>query len=764
MKIKNVAIIAHVDHGKTTLVNKLIESGIKDKHHKLEDRILDSNDLEKERGITILAKNTAIYYKDHKINILDTPGHADFGGEVERIMHMVDGVLLVVDAFEGVMPQTRFVLSKALEKNIKPIVIINKVDRDAANPKKALDEVYDLFIDLGAEIEDLDFPVIYGSALKGIMGFEDNNINNDISIILDTIIKTIDEPKSDINKPFLFQPSLIDYNEYVGRMGIGKIYQGSVSVSDDVVAVRENDELVKFRVQKIYQNIGIEKVEVKEAYAGDIVSIAGLSDIMVGESINAINHKTKLPSIEIGNPTVEINFSTNNSPFVGRDGSNVTSTKLINRLKYESNKDVSLKVTTSDEKETWIVAGRGELHLSILIENMRREGFEFQVSKPRVVLKHENGKTLEPYELVYVEVPSETSGTVIEVLSERGAKLNKMNVNNNYTKMEYIAPSRSLIGFMTIFLTITKGYGIINHSFYSYKEVASNVNTERNNGVLIANMSGFATEYAIKRLEDRGVMFVEPRTEVYEGMIVGENNKQNDLVINITQERPLNNIRQAHKDQTVVLKRPKLLTLEQSLSFINNDELVEITPKTIRIRKKLLKEYERKRYNKIWYNIKKLGRMNYMKVAIGSDHAGYLMKENIKKHLESKNIEVVDLGAQSEESVDYPEFGKKVGEAVTSEPYDFGVVVCGTGIGISIAANKVKGVRAALVYDTNTARLAKEHNKANILAIGGRTTTFEDANDIIDAYMDAKFEERHQKRIDIISNLEEEKKWAKYIF
>lgn len=597
MKIKNVAIIAHVDHGKTTLVNKLIESSMTDKHQKLDDRILDSNELEKERGITILAKNTAIKYNDYKINILDTPGHADFGGEVERIMHMVDGVLLVVDAFESVMPQTRFVLSKALEKNIKPIVIINKVDRNLADPKRVLDEVYDLFIELGAEIEDLEFPVIYGSALKGIMGYSANEINSDVSIIFDTIIKHIDAPKVN-DGPFLFQPSLIDYNDFVGRMGIGKIYQGSVKVLDEVVAINPDGTKEPFRVLKIYQNQGIETIEVKEALAGDIVSIAGLSDINVGASVNAKGYNTTLPAIEIGNPTVEINFQANNSPFVGRDGSNVTSTKIYNRLKYEANKDVSLKVTKKEGEDTWIVAGRGELHLSILIENMRREGYEFQVSKPRVVLIEKDGETLEPYERLYVEVPSETSGSIIEELSSRGAKLIKMDVNNNYTNMEYLTPSRSLIGFMTIFLTLTKGYGNINHLFDSYKKVTNVTQTERKTGVLIANTNGYATEYAIKRLEDRGVMFIEPRTEVYEGMIVGENNKDNDLVVNITQERPLTNIRQAFKDQTVVLKQRKHLTLEQSLSFINNDELVEITPKVIRLRKKYLKEHERKRKNK----------------------------------------------------------------------------------------------------------------------------------------------------------------------
>lgn len=598
MKIKNIAIIAHVDHGKTTLVNRLIEAGVK-KHQHLNERAMDSNELERERGITIIAKNTGIFYKDHKINILDTPGHADFGGEVERIMHMVDGVLLVVDAFEGVMPQTRFVLSKALERKIKPIVVINKIDRDMADPKRTLSEVYDLFIDLGADIEDLNFPVIYGSALKGIMSYDPNHVDQDVSIILDTIIDHIPDPNCDINKPFLFQPSLIDYNEYVGRMGIGKVLQGKAKVGDEVSVVRLNDEVTKFRIQKIIQSIGIDRLEIEEAQAGDIVSIAGLADVTVGESINELGLSVKLSVIKIGDPTVEINLSASNSPFVGKEGQHVTGTKIFNRLMTEINRDVSLKVTKTDERDTWIIAGRGELHLGILIEKMRREGFEFQVSKPRVILKEIDGVTFEPYEIVYIDVPNEASGSVIESLGQRGALLKKMDVAHNFTKMEYIAPSRSLIGYMTTFLTMTKGYGIINHSFDSYQEYNTNIKTERANGVLISNSTGYATEYAIKRLEDRGIMFIEPRTEVYEGMIIGENNKNTDLVVNITQEKQLTNVRQANKEQTVVLKRPKILTLEQSLGFINNDELVEVTPKSIRLRKKYLKENERKRPYKL---------------------------------------------------------------------------------------------------------------------------------------------------------------------
>lgn len=598
MDIRNIAIIAHVDHGKTTLVNKLIESGITDDHTVLKDRMMDSDNLEREKGITILAKNTSIMFGDTKINILDTPGHADFGGEVERIMHMVDGVLLLVDAFEGVMPQTRFVLKIALDMKVKPIVVVNKIDRDAADPQKALNEVYDLFIDLGADEDDLDFPVLYGSGFLGKMSTEPELGNTGMEVILESIVKNISAPKINEEKPFLFQPSLIDYNNYVGRMGVGKIVSGSVSVGMEVSALRLDGTQTKFRVQKIYQNVGVTKVEVQEAFAGDIVSIAGLSDIQVGETLAKVGFEERLPAIKVSEPTVEMAFGVNNSPFAGKEGSHVTASKISERLYRESQKDVSLKIESADEKDTWIVAGRGELHLGILIENMRREGFEFQVSKPKVVLKIEDGVTYEPYELAYLDVPNDSVGAVIEVLGARNGELVKLEQSMNYTKIEYVIPSRGLIGFITSFLTLTKGYGIINHSFHEYRKLIKIEAIERQAGALISNADGFSTQYALKKLEERGTMFVEPRTLVYEGMIVGENNKNNDLVVNVTQEKALNNIRNANKEQTVVLKRPKIMSLEECLSFINDDELVEITPVNIRVRKKFLKEHERKRYNK----------------------------------------------------------------------------------------------------------------------------------------------------------------------
>lgn len=595
MSIRNIAIIAHVDHGKTTLVNKLIESGIKDDHTILKDRVMDSDNLEREKGITILAKNTSIMYGDTKINILDTPGHADFGGEVERIMHMVDGVLLLVDAFEGVMPQTRFVLKIALDMKVKPIVVVNKIDREAADPQKALNEVYDLFIDLGASEDDLDFPVLYGSGFQGKMSTKPVLGDTGMEVILDSILENIAPPKAQRDLPFQFQPSLIDYNNFVGRMGVGKIVRGSVAVGSEISALRLDGTQTKFRVQKIYQNIGVTKIEVEEAFAGDIVSIAGLSDIQVGETLTKVGYEERLPEIKVGEPTVEIAFGVNSSPFAGKEGTNVTASKISARLYKEVQKDVSLKVAPAEEKDTWIVSGRGELHLGILIENMRREGFEFQVSKPQVVIKVEDGVSYEPYETAQLDVPNDTVGSVIEILGSRNGELVKLDTGNNFTKITYIIPSRGLIGFMTTFLTLTKGYGIINHAFFEFRKLTKIDAIARQTGALIANASGFATQYALKKLEERGTMFVQPRDLSYEGMIVGENNKNNDLVVNVTQEKPLNNIRNANKEATVVLKRPKQMSLEECLSFINDDELVEITPVSIRLRKKYLKEHERKK-------------------------------------------------------------------------------------------------------------------------------------------------------------------------
>jgi GTP-binding protein len=565
-------------------------------HQVLNDRVLDSNDIERERGITILAKNTAIIYKDYRINILDTPGHADFGGEVERIMHMVDGVLLLVDAYEGVMPQTRFVLKKALEAKLLPIVVVNKIDRQFADISRTVNEVYDLFIDLGADEHQLEFPVLYASGLQGLASYEPIlQAHIRMEPILDTIIKEIPEPNQDSDKPFLFQPALIDYNDYVGRMGIGKIYQGQVSVNDTINCLRLDDSIIEFRVQKIFQSMGLEKVEVETAYAGDIVSIAGLPDVHVGETFTQLGHHQPLPHLHIDEPTVQMTFLTNNSPFAGQEGKHVTASKIEDRLFKETQKDVSLKANRIGNTEQWIVSGRGELHLGILIENMRREGFEFQVSRPRVIVKEIDGINHEPYEEVQIDCPQESMGTVIEMMGDRKGELISMNQLGDYARIQYIMPSRGLIGFMTQFLTATKGYGILSHIFLDYRPMVYETVGNRRSGSLVSLNQGMTTAYAIGRLEDRGIMFVEPREKVYEGMIIGEANKDSDMVVNVTQEKQLSNMRSAGKDSTVVLKKPKQMNLEACLAYINDDELIEITPKTIRLRKQILKASERKK-------------------------------------------------------------------------------------------------------------------------------------------------------------------------
>ncbi len=594
MKVRNIAIIAHVDHGKTTLVNKLIEYSNKDKHYHLEDRALDSDSLEREKGITILAKNTTLFYKDYKINILDTPGHSDFGGEVERIMHMVDGVLLVVDANEGVMPQTRFVLSEALKRNIKPIVVINKIDRETTLISKTLDQVYDLFIDLGAEIDELNFKVLYGSAVLGKMSFNPIIEDTGMELIFETIISEINEPEVLDKEHFLFQPSLIDYNNYVGRMGIGLIKSGKVKVGDTLSVTRLNDKIEQFKVLKLIRNVGIIKEEINEAKAGDIIAIAGLLDIGVGETISSVNFETKLPPIKISEPTVSITFGINTSPFRGKEGSFVTGVNVRERLYKETLKDVSLKVVKLPLEDNYLVSGRGELHLSILIENMRREGYEFEVSKPKAIIKEIDGIKYEPYEKAYLDIPNEYVGNVIEILNSRNGEITEMKQGNSFTKITYEIPSKSLIGFYPIFLNITKGYGIINHSFLEYKKLTGNQSIKRPTGALISGNNGVSTVYAINRLEPRGIMFINPKTDVYEGMIIGEHSKGNDLVVNPTLLKQLTNMRQAFKDQTIVLKKAKINSLEESLSFINDDELIEVTPKSIRLRKKYLKEVDRK--------------------------------------------------------------------------------------------------------------------------------------------------------------------------
>lgn len=597
MKIRNAAIIAHVDHGKTTLVDELLnQSGTFRENETHDKRVMDSNDIEKERGITILAKTTGVHYKDYKINIVDTPGHADFGGEVERIMHMVDGVILLVDAREGTMPQTRFVLKKALEANLKPIVVINKVDRENVRISEVIDEVLELFIDLGASDEQIDFPIIYASALNGTSSYDEDlsTQKHTMDPIFETIINTIPEPKGDVNAPLQFQPALLDYNDYVGRIGVGTIANGTVKTGQMVSCVRLDGSIKQFRIQKLFGFTGIKREEIESASAGEIVGISGLPDISVGETVCEIGKEEALPVLRIEEPTLKMTFGVNTSPFSGKEGKLLTARKIEERLMKELEKDVSLRVEQKDA-ENWIVSGRGELHLSILIENMRREGFELQVSKPEVIVKEIDGVKCEPYEEVLIEAPTDTVGSVIESLASRDGQMINMKPLETNTKLEYLVPSRGLIGFVNEFLILTKGYGIINHTFKEYGPVNPNPVGERKLGVLVSMENGKATAYGLGALEDRGVMFIEPGTEVYEGMIVGENNRDNDLAVNVTKAKNLTNTRSASKDHTVVLKRPRQLTLEIALDYINTDELVEVTPKSFRLRKKILNTELRKK-------------------------------------------------------------------------------------------------------------------------------------------------------------------------
>ena len=604
-KIRNIAIIAHVDHGKTTFVDQLLKKShtFRDNEQVVE-RAMDSNDIERERGITILAKTTSINYDGYKINILDTPGHADFGGEVERIMNMVDGVMLLVDAYEGTMPQTRFVLKKALEAGVKPIVVINKVDKPTARINGVIDEVIDLFIELGATEEQLDFKIAYVSALNGTASLDPDISTQKESYddIFKLIIDEIPAPEVNVNGNLQFQPALLDYNDYVGRIGIGRVKSGKIKVNEMVSCVRLDGSIKQFRIQKLFGFLGLKRIEINEADAGDIVAIAGLPDISVGETVCDIGKEEALPILRIDEPTLKMTFMTNDSPFVGREGKLVTARKIEERLIKETQKDVSLKVEQSGN-DSFIVSGRGELHLSILIENMRREGFELQVSRPEVIIKEIDGVKCEPYEDVQIEVPEENVGPVIEALGLRGGVMQNMTNVNNLVRLNYSIPSRGLIGFSTDFMTMTKGYGIINHTFSEYKEVEDFQVGERKLGVLVSMENGKATAYSIGNLEDRGVMFIEPGTEVYEGMIVGECNRENDIAVNVVKGKQLTNTRAAGSDHTVVLKRPRPTPLEYCLEYINDDELVEVTPLSVRLRKRILNTELRKKFD-----AKKLGK------------------------------------------------------------------------------------------------------------------------------------------------------------
>lgn len=598
MEIRNVAIIAHVDHGKTTLVDQLLKkSSTLAAREQIEERAMDSNALERERGITILAKNTAVLYKGYKINILDTPGHADFSGEVERIMTMVDGVVLVVDAYEGPMPQTRFVLKKALESNLKPIVVINKVDKDSARVNEVVDEVLDLFIELGANDDQADFKVAYVSAIKGTSSLSSDLATQEETMdpLLDLMISEIPAPSVQKDGTLQFQGALLDYNDYVGRMAIGRIKRGTIKNNEMVSCVRLDGTIKQFRVQKIFSFLGLNKTEVEEAYAGDIVALAGLSDINVGETVCNIGSEESLPPIRISEPTIEMNFLANDSPFSGKEGKFVTSTKINDRLFREVQKDVSLKVTRIGSGEEWVVRGRGELHLSILIENMRREGFEFQVARPKPIVKEIDGKRCEPFEYAQIDCPNEYVGSVIELLGNRGGMLEDMSSDISQTRLIYTIPSRGLIGLTTEFMTSTKGYGTLSHYFLEFRPMESVLIGNRKLGVLVAIQNGTTTSYGIGGVEDRGIMFVEPNEDVYEGEIVGECNKEDDLAVNVVKAKQMTNQRSSTKDNTVVLKRPRKMSLEACLEYINDDELVEVTPRNIRLRKRILDTPTRKK-------------------------------------------------------------------------------------------------------------------------------------------------------------------------
>ena len=598
-EIRNIAIIAHVDHGKTTLVDQLLKmSGTFRENEEVGS--MDSNALEQERGITILAKTTAIDYKGVRINILDTPGHADFGGEVERIMNMVDGVLLVVDAYEGTMPQTRFVLKKALEAHVTPIVVVNKIDKPSARPTEVVDEVMDLFIELGADIEQLEFPVVYTSALAGTSSLDPDVSTQEHTMdpVLDMIVDYIPAPNVNLDGGLQFQPALLDYNDFVGRIGIGRVTRGTVKVNEMVSCVRLDGSKKQFRVQKIFGFLGLKRIEVKEASAGDIVAIAGLPDIEVGETVCTVGQEEALPLLHIDEPTLQMTFGVNSSPFAGREGKLLTARKIEERLHKETERDVSLKVIPNpNDSESFIVSGRGELHLSILIENMRREGFELQVSKPEVIIKEIDGVKCEPFEDVTVEVPEEYVGSVIESLGNREGEMINMTTHGNQTQLTYVVPSRGLIGFSMEFMTMTKGYGILSHTYKEYRKQASQHVGQRKAGVLVSMENGKATAYALGQLEDRGIMFIEPGTDVYEGMIVGEHSHDNDLAVNVVKGKKLTNTRAAGSDHTVVLKRPRPITLEYALDYINSDELVEVTPHNIRLRKRILAYVERKKFD-----------------------------------------------------------------------------------------------------------------------------------------------------------------------
>jgi len=597
--VRNVAIIAHVDHGKTTLVDCLLrQSGVFRENQEVAERVMDSNDIERERGITILSKNTSVLYKNTRINIIDTPGHADFGGEVERILKMVNGVVLLVDAFEGVMPQTKFVLMKALSLNLPVIACINKIDRDGARPDEVVDEVLELLMDLGANDEQLDCPFVYASAKEGTSTLDVNEPGKDMTALFETIVNSIPAPEGDPEAPLQVLISTIDYNEYVGRIGVGKVDNGVIKVNQEAVIVNHHDPALKEKVKisKLYEFEGLSKVDVKEAGIGSIVAISGIADLKIGDTLCSPDAPQAIPFQKISEPTISMNFMVNDSPLAGKEGKYVTSRHIKDRLFKELNTDVSLRVETTDSTDTFKVSGRGELHLSVLIENMRREGYEFAVSKAEVIYrKDENGKTLEPMETAYVDVPDEFTGTVISELSERKGEMTNMgSIAGGYTRLEFKIPSRGLIGFRGPFMTETKGNGIINTIFDGYAPYKGDI-AYRKTGSLIAFEAGEAVPYGLFNAQDRGSLFIGPGTPVYSGMVIGVNPKSEDIEVNVCKTKHLTNTRTSASDEALRLTPPVIMSLEQCLDFIDSDELLEVTPESLRIRKRILDPTLRKR-------------------------------------------------------------------------------------------------------------------------------------------------------------------------
>ena len=594
-KIRNIAIIAHVDHGKTTLIDKILQQVTsKRDFEKLDERVMDSNDIERERGITILAKNTTVFYKDYKINIVDTPGHADFGGEVERVLNMVDAVLLVVDAFEGPMPQTKFVLKKAMSMKLQPVLVINKIDRKGADPERVLNEVYDLFIDLGADDEQLEFPIIYASAKEGYVRLEPDSENKDMSVLLDMVIKDVKSPSGAPEKPLQVQISTLDYDNYVGVVATGRIKNGKLKLNQTVEGIYK-DKKVNFKITKLIGYNGLKKIDIQEAGAGDIVSFAGTNEFKVGMTIGEKDKVDPLPLIKVDEPTISMFFMVNDSPFAGKEGKYLTSRHIKERLDKEVLSNVALRVEPTETTEAFKVSGRGELHLSVLVENMRREGYELQLSRPQVIIKEINGQKMEPYESVTIEVPEDKSGAVIEKLNKRYGKMQEMEMQSGgIVRMVYLIPSRGLLGYRSQFMTDTKGEGVMYSVFDSYGPMVGEIQG-RSQGAIISQSTGKAVAYAIFNLQDRGQFFITHNDPVYEGMIIGVNPKKIDLVVNPTKTKKLTNIRASGSDEAVKLTPPLEMDLEKAIDFIEDDELVEVTPKSIRLRKRILTELDRRR-------------------------------------------------------------------------------------------------------------------------------------------------------------------------